>query len=87
MKPCNNVIVTVKFMENEIDMELPAFLSLGEICRKLEETFSVMFPERAGTFEIEALVSNGKRLPNNKNLASAGIWDGSILNCSLRRGA
>ena len=46
MKPCENVIVTLTGGAGglDYDMELPAFLAIGQLKEKLEETLRVMDP-------------------------------------------
>jgi len=86
MRPCENVIVTLRLGREELDMELPTFLPIYELKGKIQETICVIYPDiwRAET-TIE-LIHNDRMLVGEDTLASCGIWDGSILECVLKRG-
>lgn len=86
MRPCENVIVTVKFGKETLDMELPTFLPIKELTQRLEETFRVMKPNAQNLSYIE-LGCNGRIFDKEKNLAYYGIWDGSIIECRFVKGA
>ena len=82
MRPCENVIVTIQLDQEAIDMELPAFLPINQLTRKLEETFRVMRPSLF-SFGHVILSVNGQPLDGQIDLAHYGIWDGSIIECKL----
>ena len=75
MRPCENVIVTLAAGETALDMELPAFLPFAELTPKIAETLAVMEPRRFG----------GQPVAPEKCLAAYGIWDGSVLQCAVRK--
>lgn len=85
MQACENVIVTIQLKQEEIDMELPAFLSIKELQNKLDETIRVMAPRLAGEPGSLSLTYNGHLLDENHHLAFYGIWDGSRIGCSYRQ--
>lgn len=84
MRPCENVLVTVKLDADQIDMELPAFLRIEELINKLLETLRVMRPEKYFAYSSLDLIFENQMLDLERNLASYGIWDGSIISCRFR---
>lgn len=87
MKCCENVILTLRLAPSgkELDMELPAFLPVENLCDRLLETLRVLSP--AG-FECAALSlqHNGRTLEGAATLASAGLWDGSMVEIIAKGG-
>ena len=81
MRPCENVIVTVQLNQECVDMELPAFLPIRELVKKVYETFQTMCPHLAGTSDNMVFLHEGRLLDERSTLASCGVWDGSILTC------
>lgn len=84
MRPCENVIVTLAAGETALDMELPAFLPFAELTPKIAETLAVMEPRRFGGASLE-LRFGGQPVAPEKCLAAYGIWDGSVLQCAVRK--
>lgn len=84
MRPCENVIVTIKLENENFDMELPTFLPIKELNQKLEEAFRVMRPSNQVYGHI-SLSHAGRFLEPQKDLAYYGIWDGSILECRFAK--
>ena len=81
MRPCEDVIVTVNISEPAVsyDMELPAFMRIDELKKKLLETLRLMDIRKfASVSEIE-LLHAGANLHGNETLAGHGIWDGSSI--------
>ena len=87
MKCCEEVMVTLRFAPQGrcLEMELPAFLPVGELEKKLIETLITMDPARYGGTQEVVLQTEGKRLEDETTLAQAGVWDGSVLDVTLRR--
>ena len=67
-------------------MELPAFLPLTELERRLLETLGEMDPVRFGSAQGVALKQEGRVLDGAVTLAQAGVWDGSVLDAVLEPG-
>ena len=81
MMTVDRVIVTVNFLSSgkKLDLELPAFLPMAELCPKLLETLKGIAPqEYMRTRRIE-IWWNGRKLEDQDTLATQGAWDGSIL--------
>lgn len=81
MKACETVIVTIRLKPGEqgLDMELPAFLPIQELCAKLLESFRSMNPTGFSGVAGLRLKHGTQVLENEDTLASRGLWDGSIL--------
>lgn len=79
MKACETVIVTLLIGRDELDLELPAFLPVGELSEKIRETLRSLDPNRYGRLGPLTLVSGGSVLPADSTLAGCGIWDGSTI--------
>ena len=88
MKCCDSVLVTLRFeaQGRSLDMELPAFLPLEELERRLLETLGEMDPARFGGAQGVALKREGRALDGAVTLAQAGVWDGSVLDAVLEPG-
>lgn len=87
MKPCENVIVTLTGGTEgpDYDMELPAFLDIGRLREKLEETLRVMDPRLLPPGQELQLQYGGRTLADDSCLAGAGVWDGSRLLYTIKR--
>ena len=74
MKCCDSVLVTLRFeaQGRSLDMELPAFLPLTELERRLLETLGEMDPVRFGSAQGVALKQEGRVLDGAVTLAQAG---------------
>lgn len=88
MKCCDSVLVTLRFeaQGRSLDMELPAFLPLTELERRLLEALGEMDPVRFGSAQGVALKQEGRVLDGAVTLAQAGVWDGSVLDAVLEPG-
>lgn len=88
MECCDSVLVTLRFeaQGRSLDMELPAFLPLTELERRLLETLGEMDPVRFGSAQGVALKQEGRVLDGAVTLAQAGVWDGSVLDAVLEPG-
>ena len=88
MKCCDSVLVTLRFeaQGRSLDMELPAFLPLTELERRLLGTLSELDPVRFGSAQGVALKQAGRVLEGAVTLAQAGVWDGSVLDAVLEPG-
>ena len=84
----DSVLVTLRFeaQGRSLDMELPAFLALTELERRLLETLGEMDPVRFGSAPGVALNQEGRVLDGAVTLAQAGVWDGSVLDAVLEPG-
>ena len=87
MKPCENVIVTLTggTERPDYDMELPAFLNIGRLREKLEETLRVMDPRLLPPGQELQLQYGGRTLADDSCLAGAGVWDGSRLLYTIKK--
>lgn len=87
MKPCENVIVTLTGGTEgpDYDMELPAFLDIGRLREKLEETLRVMDPRLLPPGQELQLQYGGRTLADDSCLAGAGVWDGSRLLYTIKK--
>lgn len=87
MKPCENVIVTLTGGTEgpDYDMELPAFLDIGRLREKLEETLRVMDPRLLPPGQELQLQYEGRTLADDSCLAGAGVWDGSRLLYTIKK--
>ena len=87
MRPCEDVIVTVSVSDPaaSYDMELPAFMRIDELKKKLLETLRLMDARKfVAVSEIE-LSCSGKNLNGSGTLAGHGIWDGSSIEVKTSR--
>lgn len=72
-----NVIVTLRCLEREFDVELPAGVKIG----KLKPAIFEAMRRRGICLENGFLLeSNGYSLKETDTLLEAGVWDGSYLN-------
>lgn len=81
MKACENVIVTVRIFEKQLDMELPSFLPIGELKDKILETYYVMNQVQPGRGRDVLLSYEDQILDRARSLSYYGIWDGSFIDC------
>lgn len=87
MRACENVIVTVRVKSKPLDMELPTFLSIHEVVTKIDETLHSMPGRILSDEHCVGLSFQGRALDKNQTLGSCGIWDGSIIECTLGKEA
>ena len=87
MRACENVIVTVRVRSKPLDMELPAFLSIRELVGKIDETLHSMPGRILSDEHCVGLTFQGMLLDKNQTLGSYGIWDGSVVECTLGKEA
>ena len=83
MEKCERVIVTLRIQHAAYDLELPAFLPVSELKRRILETLLYVDPGRYSGIRGLELYFHGKPLPGNRHLASCGVWDGSVLDGRL----
>ena len=83
MKPCENVIVTLTGGTEgpDYDMELPAFLNIGRLREKLEETLRVMDPRLLPPGQELQLQYEGRTLAT---AVSPGQASGTAADCSTQ---
>jgi len=88
MKCSENVIITLKLRpgSRELDMELPAFMPIDELCGKITESLRAMNPTAFGYMSVIRAEHNGKPLSGTVTLANHGLWDGSILDVVMGMG-
>ena len=87
MRACENVIVTVRVRSKPLDMELPAFLSIRELVEKIDETLHSMPGRVLSDEHCVGLTFQGMLLDKNQTLGNYGIWDGSVVECTLGKEA
>lgn len=87
MRACENVIVTVRVKAKPLDMELPAFLSIRELSRKIDETLHSMPGRVLSDEHCVGLSFQGMILDKDQTLGNYGVWDGSIIECALEKEA
>lgn len=85
MQEHENIIVTVLINYEEIDMELPAFLPIRDLLKKLEETIRVMRPQYSSELSEFTMKYNGVKMSEDKTLAQYGVWDGNKIELSIRK--
>ncbi len=86
MVKVDKIIATVILSKRiTMDMELPAFLPIGELSNKILETTKVVYPDQWNdVFEI-SLKFMGQTLAADATLAGSGVWDGAYLEIERRR--
>ena len=87
MKCCENFIVTLRLGPggNEIDMELASFMPIDELCGKIAESLRAMNPVAFSSVVGISMAHENKTLDSSATLASAGLWDGSILDITFEK--
>ena len=75
MKSKENAIVSVIINNDSYDMELPLFISIEELKKKLKDTINGLGIE-IGDFN---LTTNNGTLINEFCLAHYGIWEGGVI--------
>ena len=78
MKACQNVIVTLTIGDEQLDVELPAFLPVAEVNARVLEMLRALYPQVYGSTVIR-LYDQGAPIAESRTLASCGIWDGASL--------
>ena len=80
MKACQNVIVTLTIGDEQLDVELPAFLPVAEV----NEMLRALYPQVYGSCTAIRLYDQGAPIAESRTLASCGIWDGaSLQGCAI----
>ena len=87
MRACENVIVTVRVRSKPLVMVLPAILSIRELVGKIDETLHSMPGRVLSDEHCVGLTFQGMLLDKNQTLGSYGIWDGSVVECTLGKEA
>ncbi len=82
MKSCQNVIVTLTIGEEQLDVELPAFLPVAEVNARVLEMLRALYPQIYGSCAAIRLCSHGAPIAGTRTLASCGLWDGASLQAS-----
>ena len=85
MKCCEDVIVTLRLRPGgrELDMELPAFMEIGELEDQFLNTVREMDPLHYGRMTQVKFRWKDRQLAPDTTLAQAGIWDGSVLDAAM----
>ncbi len=78
------VTILISELNLEYDMELPTDRKIGEIMYSIIETLTNYRPGRISVVGTVRLLSEGKELNKDLTLSDYDIWDGSILELSLR---
>ena len=86
MRPCEDVIVTVNIssLGGSYDMELPAFMRIDELKKKILETLRLMETRKYASVRELDVSYEGRTLHGDETLAGHGIWDGSIVEVLLK---
>lgn len=81
MKCVENVIVTLCLQPSGrmLDMELPAFMPIGQLKEQLLDVLAQADPGRFGRVSRIRLQAGGRDLEESMTLAGYGIWDGGFL--------
>ena len=79
MKACQNVIVTLTIGDEQLDVELPAFLPVAEVNARVLEMLRALYPQVYGSCTAIRLYDQGAPIAESRTLASCGIWDGASL--------
>lgn len=81
MRSVDEVLVTVNISNpsGTYDMELPSFMLIGELKKKILEALRLMDTRKYGGVRDIELSFNGNSLQYNSTLACNNIWDGSII--------
>lgn len=82
MKSCEQVIVTLKFEYQDIDMELPTFLPWKFLQQKILDCLIENESRQYASYSSLIALHANSPLKSTDTLASRGIWDGSILVCT-----
>ena len=77
MKACQNVIVTLTIGDEQLDVELPAFLPVAEVNARVLEMLRALYPQVYGSCTAIRLYDQGAPIAESRTLASCGIWDGA----------
>ena len=87
MRSCEEVIITLNISDPacSYDMELPSFMNIGELRKKLLETLRIMDARRFASMADVELTYNGQRLDEKSSLANYGIWDGNCIDAKMHR--
>ncbi len=87
MKSYENVIVTVRLTPGgkSLDMELPSFIPIEELGQRILETLRVLNPTSYLSIEGLRFWDHGREITGTDTLASAGLWDGSILDITTHK--
>lgn len=84
MKACQNVIVTLTIGDEQLDVELPAFLPVAEVNARVLEMLRALYPQVYGSCTAIRLYDQGAPIAESRTLASCGIWDGaSLQGCAI----
>ena len=83
MKACQNVIVTLTIGDEQLDVELPAFLPVAEVNARVLEMLRALYPQVHGSCTAIRLYDRAP-IAESRTLASCGIWDGaSLQGCAI----
>ena len=81
---CQNVIVTLTIGDEQLDVELPAFLPVAEVNARVLEMLRALYPQVYGSCTAIRLYDQGAPIAESRTLASCGIWDGaSLQGCAI----
>ncbi len=83
----DKVIVTLKEATTglDADFELQANVRILDLKDSLCKALVKQYPDKFGYMESLEISYLGNALCDDETLASRGIWDGSVLELSLRR--
>ena len=72
MKACQNVIVTLTIGDEQLDVELPAFLPVAEVNARVLEMLRALYPQVYGSCTAIRLYDQGAPIAESRTLASCG---------------
>ena len=72
MKACQNVIVTLTIGDEQLDVELPAFLPVAEVNARVLEMLRALYPQVYGSCTAIRLYDRPLRSPERLRPAGSG---------------
>lgn len=68
MKACQNVIVTLTIGDEQLDVELPAFLPVAEVNARVLEMLRALYPQVYGSCTAIRLYDQGAPIAESRTL-------------------
>lgn len=83
MKACQNVIVTLTIGDEQLDVELPAFLPVAEVNARVLEMLRALYPQVYGSCTAIRLYDQGRPLRSPERLRPAGSGTAQACRAAL----
>lgn len=83
MKACQNVIVTLTIGDEQLDVELPAFLPVAEVNARVLEMLRALYPQVYGSCTAIRLYDQGAPIAESRTLASCGSGTAQACRAAL----